>query len=163
MTNYKELRINNTYLMVKKRGKLMGKYVGKYIKYDIQLANFKPVFSGKVRWLGEDDFRYMNEFWNMSLETWNGAKEAGYTYCSIIEDDKIVSVAAFWKYSQDRWEAAAVNTRNGFENRGLAKQVVSFVTNYILIQNKIPTLTTREDNIPMRKIAEALGFKQKER
>jgi hypothetical protein len=35
----------------------------------------------------------------------------------------------------------------------------SFVTDYILSQNKIPILTTREDNIPMRKVAERIGFR----
>jgi hypothetical protein len=86
-------------------------------------------------------------------------EEDGYTYCAVIEDEKIIAVAAVWKYSSGQWEAAAVNTRAGFENRGLAKQVVSFVTSYILSQDKIPTLTTGEDNIPMRKVAEAIGYK----
>ncbi len=62
----------------------------------------------------------------MSLETWNGAKKEGFTYCAIIEDNKIISLAAVWKYSQNKWEVAAVNTRKGFENRGLAKNVKEF-------------------------------------
>lgn len=136
--------------------------MGKYAKYEIQLEYFMPVNCNKVRWLNEDDFHYMNEFCNMNIETWNGAKKEGYTYCAIIEDDKIISLAAVWKYSTDKWETAAVNTRKNHENRGLAKQVVSFITDYILSQNKIPTLTTGENNIPMRKVAETIGFKLKE-
>lgn len=133
--------------------------MNKFAKYEIGPSEFSPVNYDNVRWLSQDDFRYMYEFCNMSLETWNGAKEAGYTYCAVIEDDKTISIAAVWKYSPDKWEAAAVNTRKGYENMGFAKQVVSFVTDYILSQNKIPTLTTCENNIPMRRVAEKLGFK----
>jgi RimJ/RimL family protein N-acetyltransferase len=136
--------------------------MAKLAKYEIQLTDFKPVNHDNVRWLKDQDFHYMNEFWNMDIETWNGAKKEGYTYCAVIEDDKIISLAAVWKYSQDKWEAAAVNTRKNYENKGLAKQAVSFVTDYIFKGNKIPTLTTGEDNIPMRKVAETIGYKLKE-
>jgi RimJ/RimL family protein N-acetyltransferase len=136
--------------------------MAKHAKYEIQLADFTPVAYDNVRWLNEDDFHYMNEFCNMDIETWSGGKKEGFTYCAVIEDDKIVSLAAVWKYSQDKWETAAANTRKNYENRGLAKRVVSFSTDYIFKQNKIPTLTTGEDNIPMRKVAESIGFKLKE-
>lgn len=134
--------------------------MGNNIKYTINSSLFKPVDFGQVRWLLADDFHYMHEFWNMSLQDWNEAKEEGYTYCAFIEDEKIVSLAAVWKYSKEKWEVAAVNTRKNYENLGLAKKVVSFVTNYILSNNKIPTLTTDKDNIAMQKVAEKVGFKE---
>lgn len=133
--------------------------MNKDVKFDMRPSEFKPVACERVRWLADADFSYMNEFWNMDLETWNGAKEAGFTYCAIIEDNKILSVAAVWKYSEKKWEAAAVNTRKGYENRGLAKQVVSFVTAYILKQEKTPTLTTGEGNEAMRSVAVSLGYR----
>ncbi|MDF2543697.1 MAG: acetyltransferase [Herbinix sp.] len=129
-----------------------------YVKYTVQLSDFKPVSFKKVRWLNDDDYHYMNELWDMSYETWNEARNDGFTYCAVLEDNKIISVAAVWRYSQDKWEVAAVNTRENFENRGLAKMTVSCVADYILNQNRIPTLTTGEDNIPMRRVAEAVGF-----
>ncbi|SFQ35841.1 hypothetical protein [Caldicoprobacter faecalis] len=63
--------------------------MAKYVKYEMQPVEFKPVNYSQVRWLNQDDFHYMNEFFNMSIETWNEAKEQGYTYCAIIEEAKI--------------------------------------------------------------------------
>ena len=132
--------------------------MSKNIKFTTDLSLFKPENHKGVRWLNNEDYHYMNDFWNISLDTWNEAKEKDVTYCAIIEEGKIISVAAVWKYSEDKWEVAAVNTREGFENRGFGKKVVSFVTEYILSCNKIPTLTTGEKNTVMQKVAEKVGF-----
>ena len=133
-----------------------------HVKYEMEMSNFKPVNYKNVRWLRKDENYLMKEFWNMTDETWNASEIAGYTYCAVVEDDRILSVAAVWKYSDESWEVAAVNTGKGYENRGLAKQVVSFVTEYILKSGRKVTLTTDKENKAMRKVAEDLGFEPKE-
>lgn len=133
--------------------------MGKYIRYVMRQQDFRPVNFERVRWLNEKDYPCMRELYGMSMDEWNNARQDGYTYCAVLEEGKIITIAACWKYSEDKWEVAVVATRNGYENRGLAKQAVSFVADYILSRRKTPTLTTRTDNGRMRKAAEATGFR----
>jgi hypothetical protein len=50
----------------------------------------------------------MKEFWNMNQDDWNKARELGYTYCAIIVENRIASVAAVWKYSEEKSRAYEV-------------------------------------------------------
>lgn len=130
-----------------------------FVKYELKKKDFRPVAFERVRWLEDKDYHYMRDYAKFSRELWNSAKKEGYTYCAVIEEEKIIAMAAVWKYSEDKWEAAAVSTRKGYENKGLCKQAVSFVSDHILSEGKTATLTTAQDNLPMRKVAEALGYR----
>ena len=48
------------------------------------------------------------------------------------------------------------------EKRKYAHEIGTFVMNYIVSQQKVPTMRTEEDNIKMRKVIEDLGFKAAE-
>lgn len=77
----------------------------------------------------------------------------------IIIDNRIVSRSSVWKYSEDKWEVAAVHTLPEFRGKGYGTQVVSCCSDYIISNRKTATCTTDEANIPMRKLAEKIGFK----
>lgn len=135
---------------------MVPKHIAKYI---MTKENFRPFLLEGIRWLVlEGDFELMKEFWNMNQDDWNKARELGYTYCAIIVENRIASVAAVWKYSEEKWEVAAVNTRAEFLNRGFAKRVVSFATEYVIANNKTPTISTDANNMAMRKVAESIGY-----
>jgi len=131
-------------------------------KYTLEPEHFKPQGYREVRWLSDEDFKFVEEFWNMSFEDWKMAKKLNYKYCAIILENKIVSIAAAWKCSEENWEVAAVNTRSEFSNQGLAKRVVSFVTDHILNNRRKPTVSIREDNYRMKRVAESIGYRLSE-
>lgn len=75
-----------------------------------------------------------------------------------VENGRIVSSAAAWKFSDEAWDVAAVGTLEGFHGRGLAKEVVSFVTAYILENDRIAVTATGDDSVAMAATAKRVGF-----
>lgn len=105
----------------------------------------------------------MQEYWAakgipLTEEEWSSFERDGYTYCATAEGKMILAIAAVWRCSDSAWEVAAVSTREGFRQRGLAKSVVSFATRHILEAGKLATCTTGEENLAMRKTVEAVGY-----
>lgn len=128
-------------------------------------ADFTPPEIDAVRWLArETDYALARELWatrgqELSEADWCDAHDLGYTYAGIIVEGKLVACAAVWRYSEQAWEVAAVMTREGYRRRGYSKQVVAFVTAYILQQGRRPTCTTSDDNIAMLATARSVGFR----
>ncbi len=118
----------------------------------------------RVRWLDWNaDHPLAKGVWaeaglTLALEDWLSARDSGYTYCGIVEDGVLVSIAVVWTYSHHAWEVAAVRTRADHRRRGLATAVVSFVTEHILRNGRWATCHTRSDNLAMLKTAQAIGF-----
>jgi len=134
------------------------------VRYRCTSDTFISADTSEVRWLipGKDT-ELMDDYlrprgFAWLEEDWVDALKAGYSYCAVIKDNKIVSTAAVWKYSEGAWEVAAVHTLDEYQRRGLGAKVVSFVAQYILENHKIATCTTRADNMAMRKTAESVGF-----
>jgi predicted GNAT family acetyltransferase len=127
-------------------------------------ADFRPPEVGAVRWLERDaDYTLARDLWatrgqGLSEADWCEAHDLGYTYAAIVEDGKIIACTAVWRYSEQSWEVAAVMTREGYRRHGYAKQVVAFVTAYILQQGHRPTCTTQDDNVAMLATARSVGF-----
>ena len=123
---------------------------------------FRPIGVHHVRWFDwDDDFDLLATTPSSAGETreaWRGTRERGFRYCGIVEDDHAVARAAVWPYSDDRWEVAAVWTREDRRRRGMAKSVVSFVTASVLDAGRIPTLHTQPTNAAMLRVAAAVGF-----
>ncbi len=126
---------------------------------------FAPPDYSSVRWLELDaDFELARGLWaacqqELTYPTWVEAHDLGYTYAGIIVEEKLVSCAAVWRYSEQAWEVAAVVTRDGYRRRGYSKQAVAFVTAYIFEQSRRPTCTTNDDNIAMIATARSVGFR----
>lgn len=126
---------------------------------------FTPPEYSSVRWLERDaDYELARELCaackqDLSYSEWVEAHDLGYTYAGIIEEGKLISCAAVWRYSEQAWEVAAVVTRDGYRRRGYSKQVIAFVTAHILEQGRRPTCTTNDDNIAMIATARSVGFR----
>ncbi|MBN2391460.1 MAG: GNAT family N-acetyltransferase [Anaerolineae bacterium] len=128
------------------------------------LSDFHPASASHVHWLDwEQDFALAQAFWPPDLpltpEIWAEARDLGYHYCAIVEDGQIASIAAEYRCVDDAWMVAAVGTAPAFRRCGYAKAVVSFVTQGILDAGRVAFCQTREDNLPMIRTAESVGFR----
>jgi GNAT superfamily N-acetyltransferase len=127
---------------------------------------FVPAADPRVRWLDQDtDFPLARESWAakgiwMTRADWDEWHRHGYRYCGIVEDQRLVALAAVWTYSPTAWELAAVQTREGYRSRGYAKAVCSFATAHILASGRVATCGTGADNAPMLRVATSLGFRR---
>ncbi len=90
---------------------------------------------------------------------WVEAHNLEYTYAAIVEDCRIISCAAVWRYSEEAWEVAAVITREGYRRRGYSKRMAAFVTRHILQNGRRATCTTNDDNAAMLATAKSVGFR----
>lgn len=128
-------------------------------------SNWEPLSPGhRVRWLGwgEADFMELRLFWPTDLPLTQAildeARVDGYQYCIGSVGAMPAGCGAVWRYSDTAWEVAGIQTLPAYRGQGVAKSVVSFITSYILVNGRQATLTTAVDNIPMQKVAEAVGF-----
>lgn len=136
-----------------------------HVKLVCDRESFLPRHDGRVRWLDWcADYPLAQQAWaeaglTLTHEDWLSARDQGYTYCAIADNDILASIAAVWIYSEEAWEVAAVATMRAYRRRGLATAVVSFVTDHILSNGRLATCHTRSDNYAMRKTAEGVGFR----
>ena len=133
------------------------------LKFTCSKATFRSVGSGAVRWLDwEADFEMVQRFWPtktpLKQQEWQEFRDAGYRYCAAVEDKQIVAVAAEYRFSDEAWMLAAVGTVEAYRRRGYGKQVCTFVTAHILKSGRIATCGTRENNLPMIRMAESIGY-----
>lgn len=117
-----------------------------------------------IRWLSVNDLNIFNEHLSLcgqgSLDqsTWDEIYNEGTQYCVLFVDSVPAARACVEKYSADAWEVADVRVARPFRNRGLAFDVCSCVLQYILDYGKTATIRTEEDNTPMQRVIEKLGF-----
>jgi len=116
-----------------------------------------------VRWLDRDaDYELAGSIWPSEMPLlrcgWEDAHAAGYRYCALLEEDRVVSIAAEWRYSDTAWETAAVRTLASCRRRGYGKRVVAFVTSHILASGRIATCHTASDNVAMIRAACSVGY-----
>src|SRR5689334_11894110 len=133
----------------------------KYVNLECTSETFRPCLRYPVRWLDvEADYPLARAIWfePLSLEGWRQFREDGYRYCAVVEEGRIVSMAAAWSYSDTAWEVAAVHTVPEARRRGYGKSVVSFVTAHILELGRLATCLTVSTNLPMQDTAKSVGF-----
>lgn len=97
-------------------------------------------------------------FKGVSAKDWKSWYDEGTEYYLLFIDGKPVARCAIERYSDTAWEAADVKTVTEYRNKGLSKEIVSFVTRKILEQGKIATCSTMPDNYAMLKVIKTLGF-----
>ena len=100
-------------------------------------------------------------FKGASKKDWESWLNEGTEYYLLFIADKPVARCAIERYSDTAWEAADVKTALNYRNKGLSKEVVSFVTRKILEQGKAATCSTMPDNYPMLKVFDSLGYKRR--
>ena len=123
-----------------------------------------------IRWLKmPDDYELFCEHLRerypdgkFSLDDWLKWDEKGTPYCGLIKNGKMVARAAAEKYLEEKWETGDVRVWKSEHGNGYAKQICYFVIKFILENNKIATMRTEEDNIPMQHVINALGFKKQQ-
>ena len=133
----------------------------RHINLECVAATFRPRQPHAVRWLDmEADYPLARDFWAfpISPEDWQGFRNEGYQYCAVVEDGRIISIAAAWRYSDHAWELAAVSTLPEFRQRGYGQSVGSFVTAAILSGGRRATCLTAADNVAMQRTAQSVGF-----
>jgi len=133
------------------------------IEYECTQETFRPQPSAAVRWLDWDqDYALAQRMWPLEWpltpEAWQEARAEKFTYCAVVENQAIQSMAAVWKYCDTAWEVAAVGTLSAARRRGFGKVVVSFVTGHILAAGRLATCSTTGDNIAMQRTAASVGF-----
>ena len=79
-------------------------------------------------------------------------------YYGIFNDNKLVAVSGKRISMNSFTEVSAVVTHPNYTGKGFAKQLVSFVTNNIFEENKIPILHVAETNINAINLYEKLGY-----
>lgn len=97
-------------------------------------------------------------FKGASSNDWKIWHDEGTEYYLLFVDDNPVARCAIERYSNTAWEAADVKTASEYRNKGLSKEIVSFVTRKILEQGKVATCSTMPDNYAMLNVIESLGY-----
>jgi len=135
-----------------------------------KLKKFYPAENTEIRWLKLPDDLYSLYLFSLdrnpdivfdekeSFELFQKWAENGCIYCAVFAGERIVATAAVEKYSTDKWETGDVRVMRSERGKGYAKQICYFVTKFILDNGFIATCRTEEDNIPMRKVINSLGF-----
>lgn len=129
------------------------------------LAGIKQVH--EIRRLTEDDCELFNEHLTLcgqekklvSAENWRRWLGEGTEYFLLFEDGKPVTRCGIERYSADKWEAGDVRCAVEYRKRGLAAELVAYVTKIILESGKIATCRTLPDNHAMLKVMEKVGYR----
>lgn len=123
--------------------------------HKIELANRRS-FNKHLRLCKPTHKRLL--FRGASEKEWKSWLDEGTEYYLLFVDDKPVARCAIERYSDSAWEAADVKTVLNYRNKGLSKEIVSFVTQKILEQGKTATCSTMPDNYAMLKVINSLGY-----
>jgi predicted GNAT family acetyltransferase len=94
----------------------------------------------------------------ISLDVWNYCYDNKTEYFCLFLHGEPVARCAVERYSADRWEAADVRVVPAYRCKGYAKQIVYYVTEYILSYGKTATCGTTPDNIAMLNVMQSLGY-----
>jgi predicted GNAT family acetyltransferase len=123
--------------------------------------------ASQVAWLGENDAEKLNAHLKrcgqspMDEDLFRALYQQGIArYCLLYINDIPVARGAVEFYSEAAWEAADIRTAREYRCRGLAKELLRFLSQYIVAHAKIATCRTQEDNIAMQKVIHAIGYKQ---
>lgn len=132
----------------------------------IYMYNGKHINSGStnIRWLTRDELGLFNDHLilcgqrPLPTKIWNKAYDEGTIYCLLFDENLPLARACVEKYSEGMWEVADVRVVKDYRNQGFAYAVCLFVLNYILENEKTPTIRTEEDNYAMQRVIEKIGF-----
>ena len=84
-------------------------------------------------------------------------------YCMLYHHGIPVARGAVEPYSNEIWEAADIRTVGAFRNKGFAKEILRFLSRYIIEHGKIATCPTEEDNFAMQNVIKSIGYEEMQR
>ena len=118
-----------------------------------------------IEWLSENDSEKLNAHLvlagqkPMEDERYRALYRNGVArYCLLYNNGVPVARGAVEPYSEDAWEAADIRTAREYRRRGFAKEILRFLSREILAHKKIATCRTEEDNLPMQKVLQFVGY-----
>ena len=138
--------------------------MGRLVHLCVTKELIQPADLWVVRWLTEDDAQAFAEpLWESgargwTLEEFRQLQSEGYSYCGILLNGRLCSMAGFWRRAPDVWEVIAVGTRSEYRRRGMARSVVCFIADYILQHVKVASYTSRKANTASIRTAQSIGF-----
>lgn len=118
-----------------------------------------------IEWLTEHDSAKFNE--HLLLAGQSPVSDAFFKriyqtgaarYCLLYNDDLPITRGAVEPYTDHMWEAADIRTIQQYQGRGYAKEMLRFLSNYILESGKIATCRTEDDNLAMQKVICSVGY-----
>ena len=122
-----------------------------------------------IEWLAENEMEKFNEHLTLvgqkpGKDDW--LKEIYQTgiarYCLLYHDGLPVARGAVEPLNDDVWEAADMRTAIAYRGKGLAKEMLRFLSQYIIEHGKIASCRTEEDNVAMQKVIKSIGYKEME-
>jgi RimJ/RimL family protein N-acetyltransferase len=138
-----------------------------YVQMVCTRETFTPRPSDGARWWEVEDYDAARDahegmwpgvtFW--SEEEWRQFHAEGCRHADLLVDGHAVSTAGLWPRTDEEWGPIAVSTAPDHRNKGYCKALISFVTQAVLDAGKRAVIVTRDDNAPMRRVAEALGYR----
>ena len=122
-----------------------------------------------VTWLTENDMAKLNEHLILAGQKpgkddyLREMQDKGIArYCLLYHHGIPVARGAVEPYSNEMWEAADIRTVRAFRNKGFAKEILRFLSRYIIEHGKIATCRTEEDNFAMQNVIKSIGYGEME-
>ena len=120
-----------------------------------------------IVWLGENDMDKFNQHLVLvgqqpGRDDW--LKEMHDTgiarYCLLYHDGLPVARGAVEPLNADVWEAADMRTAKAYHGRGFAKEMLRFLSQYIIQHGKIASCRTEADNDAMQAVIKSIGYRE---
>jgi len=134
------------------------------ILYKLEQSPAQPC-SACIQWLNANDYKEFNRHLRLAGQKTHGRRIfKGYydkgiaRYCLLYCDGLPVARGAIEPYSEQAWEAADIRTAREYRNRGFAKEMLLFLSRYILEHGKTATCRTEEHNTAMQKVILSIGY-----
>lgn len=122
------------------------------------------IYKADIRWLDAEDYPIFARHLELcgqapiSEEKWREICREGTVYCGLFVDGEMVARACREILSPELWEIADVRVVRNLRNRGYALEICRFVLAHILSEGKTPSIRTEDDNFPMQRVIQKLGF-----
>ena len=116
-----------------------------------------------VEWLTESDYEKFNAHLllvgqgTISQEKFHDFYKFA-RYCLLYHEGLPVARGAIEPYSENAWEAADIRTAKEYRCKGYAKEIMRFLSQYIIDHGKTATCRTEEDNVAMQKVIKSIGY-----
>ena len=134
-----------------------------------QLTGYtKSAGNSHIEWLTENDVVKFNEHLLLAgqkpitNELFRDMYRKGTArYCLLYNDNLPVARGAVEPLSEQTWEAADIRTAKDYRNKGFAKEILRFLSQYIIEHGKMATCRTEKDNIAMQRAIKSVGYKRR--
>ena len=81
-------------------------------------------------------------------------------YCLLYHDGLPVARGAVEPLNDNVWEAADMRIAKVYRGKGFAKEMLRFLSQYIIEHGKIASCRTEEDNEAMQAVIKSIGYKE---